>query len=176
MQTRAVLSLIKPSIENKRDAGFFMNECLELDGVVHGGGGMDICSTYEKWLLFLEQKRKKETLPKGYVLSETWFAMPKDDDKIIGIVDIRKELNEKLSWGGGNIGLSIRPHMRGEGLGKELLNLGIERCKELHMDRILLTCEEENLRAANMIMGCKAVEEVNKEAMAEGFRRFWLSL
>ena len=168
--------LVKPSLEYKRDAINFMDECLELDDVVHGGGGIDICSTYEKWLVFLAQKSKKETLPKGYVLSETWFAVPEGDDKILGIVDIRKELNEKLSWGGGNIGFSIRPHMRGEGYGVQVLNLAIERCRELNMEKVLLTCEEENLRAARTIMSCHAMEEENAEAMAEGFRRFWIFL
>ncbi|MDO5294407.1 MAG: GNAT family N-acetyltransferase [bacterium] len=174
MQERTVF--VKPSLEYKRDAIRFMDECLELDGVVHGGGGLDICSTYEKWLIFLQQKQSKETVPEGYVVSETWFAVPENDDKIIGIVDIRKELNEKLSWGGGNIGLAVRPHMRGEGHGKELLSMALERCKELGMGKVLLTCEEENLRAAKTILSCKAIEEINAEAMAEGFRRFWVTM
>ena len=43
------------------------------------------------------------------VPAETYFLVRKSDNKIVGMINIRLQLNEKLKAFGGNIGYSIRP-------------------------------------------------------------------
>ena len=63
------------------------------------------------------------------VPARTFFLVRKSDNKIIGMINIRLALNEKLKKFGGNIGYSIRPTERGNGFNNINLYLGLLLCK-----------------------------------------------
>lgn len=170
-----IIVLVKPTEEYAYDARKYKNDCIELDGVIHGGGGLAEFDNYTNWLQFLKEKEDGKNMPRGIVSSETYFAVHDQDDRIIGMVDIRKTLNEQLLQEGGNIGISVRPCYRGEGYGTMLLNLALKRCRELGLTRVLVVCKEENLRAANLLLSNGGKEE-KMAGCPEDLRRFWIAL
>jgi predicted acetyltransferase len=46
---------------------------------------------------------------------------------------------------GGHIGYEIRPSRRGQAYGKLILKYGLDRAKAFGLERVLLTCDEDNL-------------------------------
>ncbi len=52
---------------------------------------------------------------------------------------------------GGHIGYSIRPDRRQQGYGRRILSLALDECVELEMDRVLITCDEDNQPSRRII-------------------------
>ncbi len=67
------------------------------------------------------------------VPARTYFLIRCSDNKIIGMINIRLSLNEKLKKYGGHIGYSIRPTERGKGYNKINLYLGLKDCKKMEL-------------------------------------------
>ena len=51
----------------------------------------------------------------AYVPSVAYLAAREKDDRLVGIMDFRRKLNQNLLNYGGNIGYSVRPSERGKG-------------------------------------------------------------
>lgn len=91
-------------------------------------------------------------LPEGFVQSTTLWLV--EDGNLLGVTNIRHHLNDKIRHCGGHIGLGIRPSRRGQGLGKHLMALSIERARELGNQEVHIHCHTHNQASANMILAC----------------------
>ena len=78
------------------------------------------------------------------VPSSTYFLIREDEDRIVGMIDIRHDLNDYLLQYGGHIGYGIRPTERRNGYNKINLFLGLLKCRELGFDKVLITATDEN--------------------------------
>ena len=72
-------------------------------------------------------------------------------DKIVGVGSIRHHLNEYLEKFGGHIGYSIRPTERKKGYGSKSLELLINQAKEMNIEKILITCNINNIGSKKVI-------------------------
>ena len=86
------------------------------------------------------------------VPAETFFLIRENDNKIVGMIDIRLALNDFLKKYGGNIGYSIRPTERRKGYDKINLYLALKFCKEKGLSEVLLDCDYDNLGSASSII------------------------
>ena len=100
--------------------------------------------TYDDFLQRTKDNKEGRNMKPGYVRWELYFLID-DNDKIIGVEAIRPELNDVLRFDGGNIGYGIRPSERKKWYATEWLRLVLEKCKELWLDKVLLTCNKENI-------------------------------
>ena len=77
-----------------------------------------------------------------------------DDGRYIGQTSIRGELGTPfLITYGGHIGYSIRPSRRRQGYGRKILGLALERCPDVGLTRVLLTCDSDNDASKKIIEG-----------------------
>ena len=134
-----------PSIERKEDAIEYIKEHYLYNSKVNGSGGLDrYIDDYEGWLDKLEKDRvmipNEERVP-----AETYFLVRENDNRIVGMINIRTKLNERLRNGGGNIGYGIRPTERRKGYNKINLYLGLKVCNEYGIDVALLSADIENV-------------------------------
>ncbi len=75
-----------------------------------------------------------------------------DDGEYIGQTSIRPELGTPyLITYGGHIGYSIRPDRRQKGYGRRILSLALQECGNLGMERVLITCDEDNQPSRRII-------------------------
>ncbi len=118
-----------------------------------------------------------ESAPDGWVPDSVFFLLDTDRDRLIGAAHIRHTLNDSLRVTGGHIGDGIRPTERRKGYGTELVRLALIECKKLGIDRVLMTCDKDNIASAKTIIkngGVLENEVVNEEGRIE--QRYWISL
>ena len=102
--------------------------------------------------------------------NSVYFCLDEERDCFVGAVDIRHRLNDWLRISGGHIGTGIRPSERRRGLGTAMVGLALEKCRELGITQVLMTCEKDNIGSARSIVknGGRLTEEfVNQDGRTE---------
>lgn len=149
--------LVKPTKEYEEKAIDYINEFYKYNSNINGVGGLHkYLNNYYSWLLKLDDDRicvpTEERVP-----SETFFLVREDGDKIVGMINIRLALNEKLRRVGGNIGYSIRPTERRKGYNKINLYLGLLECQKHDIYKVLIDCEKDNIGSDKTIQALGGV-------------------
>lgn len=136
--------LEEPCINRKKDAIDFINEFYEHKSDINGTGGLQrFLDNYEGWLEKLENDYSR-TPDEVRVPARTYFLIRSNDNKIVGMINIRLALNEHLRKFGGNIGYCIRPTERGNGCNKINLYLGLKICQKYGIKEVLLDADKDN--------------------------------
>lgn len=170
--------LVYPVKEYEKKAFEYVQEFLEYKSEIHGTGGLDKYDNYDEWLLKIERDTDIANIPENKVPANTYFFVRESDDKIIGMINIRHRLNEFLFNEGGHIGYSIRPTERNKGYATSMLSLGLEKCRELNMDKVLIICDKINEASAKVALNNNGVleKEVYSEWCSQLIQRYWISL
>ena len=136
--------LEEPSINRKDEAISYINEFYKYNSQINGVGGLHrYLDDYEGWLKKLD--KDYTIIPSEEIVpARTYFLIRENDNKIIGMINIRLALNEKLKKFGGNIGYSIRPTERGKGYNKINLYLGLKVCQNYGISKVLMDADKEN--------------------------------
>lgn len=114
------------------------------------------------------------TLPDGMVHSDYFWITDGEpgsaDGEVVGFLALRHRLNDFLLETGGHIGYSVRPTRRREGHATRALGLVLERARELGLDRVLLTCDDDNVASAATIVANGGV----LEDVRDHKNRYWV--
>lgn len=156
--------LEEPTIERKNDASEFLDEFVKFSSELNGFGALEKNLdgwTYEECLSEMKKRKDKDY---AYSInrcpSKTFFFIRKNDNKIIGIINIRYNITQELlEKGASHIGYSIRPTERQKGYNKIQLYLGLLESKKLGEDRILLDCTVDNIGSNKSIIALGGVLE-----------------
>ena len=89
--------------------------------------------------------------PKHRGHSTVYFIIDNYEKIVWGII-IRHELNDELRFEWGNIGYGIRPSERRKGYATIWLTLALQKSKELWMDKVLLTCDKDNVGSSKTMI------------------------
>ncbi len=149
-----MIRLVKPTMEYKEQILDYKREFLE-EG--EGSGGLEPFETVEEYLGNVERNSKKETLPEGFVVSSVYLGID-ENDKMVGVIKLRHELNDFLRNFGGHIGYAVRKSERCKGYAKEMLRLALLEACALGIDEVLITCDSDNIGSVKTILGNGGVE------------------
>lgn len=130
------------------------------------------------WSIYLgrlDAARKGIDLPVGFVAST--FLVADVDNEIVGRTSIRHELNEFLAREGGHIGYCVLAEHRRRGYATEILRQSLAIARAVGVERVLLTCDDDNVGSATVIESCGGVLESLTEAGETGrpMRRYWIN-
>ena len=139
---------VVPSMEYMEQGIEYIEEHINAGSNINGSGGLHrYLDNYQGWLEKLEQDRK--CVPNEQrVPAETYYLVREEDNKIIGMINIRLVLNERLQQCGGHIGYGIRPSERNKGYNKINLYLALLRCQNLGIKEVILDCDSSNLASS----------------------------
>ena len=103
------------------------------------------------------------------------FYLAEVDGILVGRVSIRHELNEWLLGFGGHVGYGVRPAYRRRGYAAEILRQALEVTDSLGVERVLVTCDDDNVGSARTIEGAGGVlENVVPDGDNAPKRRYWI--
>ena len=92
---------------------------------------------------------------------------------------LRHQLNDYLALHGGHIGFPVRPAFRRQGYATEILRQSLVLARSYGLDRVLLTCDDDNVGSAAVIEACGGeIERVvpgHESDDGVPFRRYWIS-
>jgi len=168
--------LVKPDLSYADEIIKYKEESLAESPIINGSAGLDRFSSIEVWLEELKKRSCEDTVPKGLVPSSTYLAVREKDNYIVGMIDIRHYLNEYLTQVGGNIGYGVRKTERNKGYAKQMLKLALEKCKDLKIKKVLITCDEDNIASEKVILSANAKLEDIRNVDGENKKRFWIDL
>ncbi|MFX4286209.1 GNAT family N-acetyltransferase [Janibacter sp. G349] len=121
----------------------------------------------------LVQARRADELPEtprpaNFVpCTYLWIA---EGDTYLGSISFRHELTDFLLEQGGHIGYSVRPSARRQGHASTALRQVLELAAEMGHERVLITCDEDNVASRATIEGAGGVYEDSRV----GKRRYWV--
>ena len=171
MGRRNMIQLVQPSVEYKNSfiqaVKEFQQEERNMDFDVQ-----DLEINFDKLLSDLENQKNGIGLKEGYVPASTLWLV--DGDEFIGKVSIRHRLTEKLFQKGGHIGYEIRPSKRKIGYGTKILELALPLAKDLGINKILVTCDDDNIGSWKIIEKNGGILENRIEYDGKIKRRYWI--
>jgi predicted acetyltransferase len=75
-----------------------------------------------------------------------------DNNKLIGLLNIRFDLTSDLKNKYGEIGYGVRPSERRKGYATKMLSYALSICKELGMKKVILGCYKDNIGSNKTII------------------------
>jgi len=176
------IKLIEPSLEYADDIWAFRAEILEKDADNEdrfaGCMSLDSSGSAEEWIHICQLRKSKDTCREvgTEVPSNMYLAIRQSDNRLVGIIDLRHHINHPIlgTWGG-HCGYSVRPSERGKGYAKEMLRLNIQNAKALGIEKMLVTCDADNLASEKTIIGNGGIFESTIDVDGTEMKRYWVN-
>ena len=149
----------------------YKNEFILNNETIPGAANLTVLATNE-WVKFVENTKYKKTVTPGFVTAHTFFSL--DNDKIVGVINARHELNDYLLNFGGHIGYSVRKSQRRKGYGKKMLIYTSEFLFSLGLEKILITCDKKNIASKRTIESCGGILENEIIEETRTTLRYWI--
>ncbi len=165
-------SLPASKVMEFRQAFLSAGECS-----IPGSRGLHNYENYEDWLRLVNECSKPDNTAIG-VETTTYFAVRNEDDTVVGCIELRYTLNEALAYCGGHIGFSTVPTERRKGYATQMLQMMLAEAKKIGLDKVLLTCDTDNIGSYKTIEACGGVREQEAPYMLDGepFYRYWITI
>lgn len=131
---------------------------------------------FDRVLAELRRYEPGHELPEGFVHSEALWLV--EGDAYLGRASLRHTLNDHLREFGGHIGYEVRPSARRQGHGSTILRLTLERARALGLERVMISCDTDNLGSRGVIEGNGGVLEGEfvLDFHPKPIQRYWITL
>ena len=149
----------------------YKKEFVLNNEIIHGAANITDLSVAE-WVQFTENTKYKESVIPDFVTAHTFFAL--DNNKIVGIINARHELNDYLLNFGGHIGYSVRKSERRKGYAKAMLSYTVDFLFSLGLEKILITCDKNNIASKRTIESCGGILENEVIEESRITLRYWI--
>lgn len=167
----ARLRLVYPTEQDEKAVWAYRQAFLDSGETTDGASGLRETENFQYWL----HHACVGDVP-GWVKADTFMALD-EQGTLVGMVNVRHTLNDHLERIGGHIGYSVHPAFRRRGYATEMLALALDYCREtLGMDRILVTCHDDNPASARTILHFNATLENKVPDGDKLVRRYWIDL
>lgn len=169
------MKLLRPSMEYKQQVLDYKAEFIKNGDDLAGTSYLREYDDYEEWMKFVLDNEKEST-KHTEVTAVVFLAIREEDNKLVGMINIRYRLNDYLFNYGGHIGYSVSKNERRKGYAKEMLKMALEECRKSKMNKVLVTCDADNIASAKTIKSCGGILENEVSENASLTQRYWIEL
>ena len=173
------MKLTEPTIEYGPQIQAYRKEFLDCGDSMDGTGGLRKFEQPSAWIEYVNRYQDPLTVPPGMVPATQYIFVREEDQKIVGMIQIRYSLNAYLEKCGGHIGYSVAPSERRKGYAAQMLKMTLQKCRELRLDRVLITCIRGNEGSRRTILKNGGEYEstvFDDEAEKAFIERYWITL
>lgn len=152
------IKLISPTFKYKNALKKLKQEFFDNNEEVINGSSLFDQMNFNNWLEHVENSSHISTIKENWVVSSSFVAIRENDNKIIGMIDIRHNINNDfLSKYGGHIGYSVRPSERKKGYATNMLKLALDHSKTIGLSKVMLGCFSDNIPSKKTIEKCGGI-------------------
>ena len=172
------MRFIEPTIEYEEQIRIYRQEFLDTGSSMDGTGALRRMEDPKQWIEHSLNSKKKETVPDGLIPATQYIFVRESDNKIVGMLQIRHYFNDFLEKFGGHIGYSVAPSERRKGYATQMLQHELEKCKELGIYKVLITCDYDNEGSRKTILKNGGVYESTVHEPDEDIdlQRYWIEI
>ncbi len=105
-----------------------------------------------------------------------YWAFDCQNDNLVGLCSIRHSLSPWMAEYGGHIGYRVRPTMRRQGFGTEILALALQKASQFGINRVLVVCEPTNLASISVIQNNDGLFERQVSVDGALRNRYWIPI
>lgn len=170
--------LIRPTSEYASQIIEYRQEFLDAGDSMDGTGPLRRFENPEEYIKICAEYEDPTTVPSHLVPATQFFFIRKSDNKLVGMIQIRHRFNDYLEKYAGHIGYSVRPSERRKGYAKEMLRMTLPFCREIGIDKVMITCIDGNIGSEKTILANGGVYEytIHEPNENEDLKRFWITL
>lgn len=173
-----MLTFKKPTQQDKDALLDFKNAHLShyKKSVIDGGSELHRfdAQSFNEWLDYVYSPIGTNVFGYAKVCSDVFLAYL--DNKVVGIVNIRYELDEFLQNIGGHIGYSTHPDYQGRGIASQMTTYALDLLKQHGVQNALITCDDSNSASAKVIEKSGGVLQNTIHFHEKLVRRYWVDL
>ena len=160
------MKLIEPTMEYDQQIQAFRREYLESGDSMDGSSQLRKFDNTRDWLDQLEP------------LTTQYICVREEDDKVIGVIQIRQRFNEFLEKYAGHIGYCVCPSERRKGYATQMLSQALLECGRLGIYDVLVCCYAENEASRRTILNNGGIYEskVFEPDSQRWIERYWIHL
>jgi predicted acetyltransferase len=149
------------------------HQVMAAEGFIFGFG-LEPATRWDTYLKALQDHRCGLNLAEGRVPAT--FLVADAAGVIVGRASIRHELNDRLEQKGGHIGYAVLPPYRRHGYATEILRQSLVIARASGVDRVLLTCDDDNAGSIAVIERCggRLDSVICLKHSAVPVRRYWI--
>ena len=174
----AELELMRPTSEFASQIVEYRQEFLDAGDSMDGTGPLRRMENPEEYIQACAEYENTKTVPAHLVEATQFMLVRKNDNKLVGMIQVRHRFNEYLEKYAGHIGYSVRPSERRKGYAKEMLRMALPYCREIGLDKVLITCKDGNVGSEKTILANGGVYESTVYEPNDNvkLKRFWITL
>jgi predicted acetyltransferase len=171
-----LMQLVELNLDMK-EPFFDMAHDFRLAGETRYSEVLDDEFNFASYIVTLRNESCGKNLKEGQVPMTTWWLI-NEKNEICGLSRLRHYLNPSLEKEGGHIGYVVPPSKRKKGHGTVLLELMLGRAGEFGLDRVLVTCDSDNIGSARIIEknGGVLENDVVSDNSGKLVSRYWIKL
>ncbi len=173
-----MIKLVSPDKSYENDLLKFRQEFLDCGDDMDGSSDLQAFDDMIKWIEYCKQCESAQTCPDGYAEADQYLCVRESDNKIVGLIQLRRYLTAFLRDFGGHIGYCVRPCERRQGYAKQMLSLCLEKAEELGLDKVMVCCVQSNEGSRRVILSNSGVLEDSSynRLYKENFEKYWIAL
>lgn len=170
--------LIRPRSEYAGQIIEYRQEFLDAGDSMDGTGPLRRIADPEEYIRICSEYENPLKVPARLVPATQFLFLRKSDNKLVGMIQVRHRFNDYLEKYAGHIGYSVRPSERRKGYAKEMLRMTLPFCREIGIDKVLITCIDGNIGSEKTILANGGIYEYTIHEPDENvnLKRFWITL
>ena len=170
--------LRRPTSEYANQIAEYRQEFLNAGDSMDGCGPLRRLEDPEEYIKVCKDYESTKEVSTKLVPATQFLFIRKSDNRLVGMIQVRHCFNDYLEKYAGHIGYSVRPCERCKGYAKQMLQMALPYCREIGLDKVLITCMDGNVGSEKTILANGGVYESTVHEPNENvdLKRFWIEI